>query len=154
MSQTKFHQIRITKAKVIHVQILVPKWEKTKKQEMIFWVIKRGSKGNTDWGRFQGLQIGARGITNRGSFRDFKLWQKDYKLGKKDFKSVQGLQVGEKTLQTCNLKYNIQKDMSFVLGKLNLLKQTGGKCSFLLQFITMKWLFLKRHTSGTSCDNE
>ena len=119
MSQNKFHQIRITKAKVIHVQILVPKWEKTKKQEMIFWVIKRGSKGNTDRGRFQGLQIGARGITNRGSFRDFKSWQKDYKLGKKDFKSVLGLQVGEKTLQTCNLKYNIQKDV-FCFGQTEL----------------------------------
>ena len=29
--QTKFHHIRITKSKVIHVQIPVPKWEKTKK---------------------------------------------------------------------------------------------------------------------------
>ena len=29
-SQTKFHQIRITKSKVVHVQIPLPKWEKRK----------------------------------------------------------------------------------------------------------------------------
>ena len=69
------HQIRITKSKVIHVQIPVPKWEK------IFWVTKRGNKGITNRGRFYGFRIGARGITNRVSFRDFKSGQKDYKLG-------------------------------------------------------------------------
>ena len=51
-SQTKFHQIQITKSKVIHVQISVPKWEKTKKLETIFWVIKRGNKGIRNRGRF------------------------------------------------------------------------------------------------------
>ena len=30
-SQTKFHQIRITKLKVIHVQVPAPRREKTKK---------------------------------------------------------------------------------------------------------------------------
>ena len=62
------------------------------------------------WGKngaIRGLQVGARGITNRGSFRDFKLGQKDYKSGrqgfqireeitkrdKRDFKSGEGLQI-------------------------------------------------------------
>ena len=53
------------------------------------------------------FKIGARGITNRGSFRDFKSRQKDYKSGegfqigaeitnrgKRDFKSGHGLQIG------------------------------------------------------------
>ena len=59
-------------------------------------------------------QVKARGITKRGSFRDFNSWQKDYKSGqgfqigekrfqigaeirnrgKRDFKSRQGLQIG------------------------------------------------------------
>ena len=58
-------------------------------------------------GASRGLQIGARGITNRGNFRDFKLEQKDYKSGhgfqigaeitsrgKRDFKLGQGPQIG------------------------------------------------------------
>ena len=40
-SQTKFRQTRITKSKVIHVQIPVPKWEKTKK-----------------WKKFSGYKMG------------------------------------------------------------------------------------------------
>ena len=32
-SQTKFHQIRITKSNVIHVQISVQKWKKNEKGE-------------------------------------------------------------------------------------------------------------------------
>ena len=48
--------------------------------------------GITNWGRFQGLQIGGRGITNRGSLRDFKLRQKYYNSG-------QGLQTGAKRLE-------------------------------------------------------
>ena len=55
-SQSKFDQIRITKLKVIHAQIPVPKWEKTKK-EKLFWVTKRAIRG---------LQIGA-------GLRDYKL---------------------------------------------------------------------------------
>ena len=50
-SQTKFHQIRITKPKVIHVQIPVSRWEKTK-SEKHFRVTKRGIKGITNRGRF------------------------------------------------------------------------------------------------------
>ena len=34
-SQTKFHQIWITKSKVIHVQVPVTKWKKTKKWEIL-----------------------------------------------------------------------------------------------------------------------
>ena len=43
--------IRITKSKVIHVQFLVPIWEKKKKWEKVFWVTK--------W-EIRGLQIGAK----------------------------------------------------------------------------------------------
>ena len=50
--------MQITKSKVIHVQIAVPKWEKNEKWEKIFWVTKRGNKG----------------ITNRG-IRDYKYRQ-------------------------------------------------------------------------------
>ena len=65
VSQTKFHHIRIVKSKVIHVQIPVPKWEKTKKWEKILWVTKRGNKGITNRGKSdfksgQGLPIGAK----------------------------------------------------------------------------------------------
>ena len=97
-SQTKFHQIRITKSKVIHVQILVPKWKKTEKLKKISGLQNEAIRG---------LQIGARGITNRGSFRDFKSGQKDYRSGqgfqirpeitnrgKRYFQSEQGLQIG------------------------------------------------------------
>ena len=101
-------QIRITNSKVIHVQISVPKWEKTKKSgKKIFWFTKRGNKGIANRGRSQGLQIWARRITNWGSLRDFKSGEKDYKSGQKlkigeneisirgwDFKLGQGLQIG------------------------------------------------------------
>ena len=119
--------IKLTKSKVISVQILEPKWEKAKKWENIFWDAKRGNKIIINRGRFQGLQIGVRGITNRGSLRDFKSGQKDYKLGlrfqigargitnrgslryfksgqkdyklgQKDFKSGQGLQIDTEQL--------------------------------------------------------
>ena len=58
------------------------------------------------------LQIGARRIANRVSLRDFKLGQKDYKSGQglqigarkvinrsRDFKSGQGLQIGADQIQ-------------------------------------------------------
>ena len=75
---TKFHQIRITKSKVIHIQIPKPKWKKTTNCEKDFLITKRGNKR----------------ITNRGSFRDFKLEQKDCKSGKRDFESWQRLPIG------------------------------------------------------------
>ena len=46
------NQVRITKSKVIHVQIPVPKWEKTKSGKKIFWLTKRGNKVIKNWGRF------------------------------------------------------------------------------------------------------
>ena len=80
---------------------------KNKKVGKNFWVIKRGNKEIANQGRFQELQIGARRTTNRGRFRDFKLgqgfqiWAKRFQIGadviirgKRDFKSMQGLQIG------------------------------------------------------------
>ena len=99
-SQIKFHQVRITKSKVIQVQIPVPKWEKKKKWESLFWVAKWGNKGIANRGKFQRLHIPARGITNRGNFRDLKSrqkvtnWSMGFKSGKRDFKSGQRLQIG------------------------------------------------------------
>ena len=99
---------RITKPKVIHAQIPVPKWGKIK-WEKFFW------KQN---GAIRGLQIGigfrdyksgqeklqigtALRISNRG--RDFKSSQRDFKSrqrlqiwGKGDFYSGQRLQTGAK----------------------------------------------------------
>ena len=64
MSQTKFHHLRITKSKVIHVQIPVPKWEKTKK-----------------WEKFSGLQNGAmRGFQIGASFRHYKSGQEGLQI--------------------------------------------------------------------------
>ena len=100
-------QIRIMKLRVIHVQVPVSKWEITIKWKTIFRVTKRGNKGISNWRRFQGLQIGAREITNRGSLNHFKSGQ-EFQIGekrlkirseitnrsKRDFKSWQGLQIG------------------------------------------------------------
>ena len=47
----------------------------------VLGITKRGNKGITILGRFYGLQIRVRRITNRGSLRDFQSGQKDYKLG-------------------------------------------------------------------------
>ena len=58
-------------SKVIHVQISVPKWEKRNSGKKFCGLQHEAIRG---------LQIGARGITNRASFRDFKSGQKDYKL--------------------------------------------------------------------------
>ena len=55
-------------------------------------ITKQGNKGIANWGRFQGLQIGAREITNEGSLMDLKSRQKDYKLG-------QGFQIETKRFQ-------------------------------------------------------
>ena len=86
MSKTKFHHIRITKSKVIHVQIPVPKWEKNEKV----------GKDFLD-GAIKGLQIGV-------SFRDYRSGQEGVQIGAalrissrgkkitnrgRDFKSVQ-----------------------------------------------------------------
>ena len=75
---------------------------------------KQGGKGFNNQDRFQGLQIAARGNTNRSNLRDFKLGQKDYisgqgfqirpkrsqvkakitKWDKRDCKPGQGLRIG------------------------------------------------------------
>ena len=49
--------------------------EKTEKVGKNFWLTKRDNERITNRDRFKGLEIGARGITNRDSFRDFKLRQ-------------------------------------------------------------------------------
>ena len=86
----------------------------------ILGITKWGNKRITNRGRFQGLQTRARGITNRGSLRDFKSGQKDYKSGQifqirakkfqigteitkwgRDFKSGQGLQIGAEPAWFC-----------------------------------------------------
>ena len=46
-------------------------------------------------GAITGLQIGARGITNRNSLRDFK-------SGQKDDKSGQRLQIGAREISICS----------------------------------------------------
>ena len=93
LPKNEFHQIRITKSKVIHIQIPVPKWEKRKKWEKIFWVIR-------------GLQTEARGITNRDSFRDFKSGQKDYKSG-------QGFQIGPEIANRCRTQDRVFYELFF-----------------------------------------
>ena len=67
----------------------------------ILGITKRGNKEITNRGKVQGLQIGERVITNRGSFRDFKSRRKITNPGKeisnrgnRDYKPGQGLQIG------------------------------------------------------------
>ena len=67
-SQTKFHQIRITKPKVIHVQVPVPRRKKTKKWK------KNGYKTEYQNGASRRLQIGP-------GFRDYKSGLKHFKSG-------------------------------------------------------------------------
>ena len=76
VSQTKFHQIQITKSKVIDVKIPLPKWKKT----------KRGNKRIKNQGRFQNLQIGAiLGISNWGKKITNRV--RDYKSGQEGFQN-------------------------------------------------------------------
>ena len=49
--------------------------KKPKKLGKLFWVIKWDNKRITNRVRFERLQIGTRGVTNRGSFRDLKSGQ-------------------------------------------------------------------------------
>ena len=64
-------------------------------------ITKRGNKGITNRGRFQGLQIRARKITNRGSLRDFKLRKKDYKSGQRFQIGAKRFQVGAEITNRC-----------------------------------------------------
>ena len=59
-------------------------------------------------GSIKVLQIGAREITNRGSFRNFKAGKKDYKSGQRDFELGQEeFQIGTEITNWCRteLKY-------------------------------------------------
>ena len=47
----------------------------------IVGITKRGNKEITNWGRFYGLQIGARKAANRGNLWYVKYGQRDCKLG-------------------------------------------------------------------------
>ena len=70
-SQPKFHQIRFTKTKVIHVQIVVPNWEKRKKWE------KTGNKGGYKSRRVTGVTKRAiKGLQVEAGFRDYK-WEQE-----------------------------------------------------------------------------
>ena len=88
------------KIKSIHVQFLLPKWEKTKKWETFSGLQNGGIKGLQIGTGFSDYKLGQEGlqirvalgisnwgkkITNRG---------RNFKLGQRDFKSGQRLQIG------------------------------------------------------------
>ena len=100
------------KSKVIHVQIPVPKREKLKKWEKIFWVTKQDNKGITNQGSLQGLQLRAKGITNSGSFRDFKSGKKDQKSGQRFQIKAKRSQIGARGIS------NWGKDQKSVQSKI------------------------------------
>ena len=101
-SQTKFHQIRITKSKVIHIQVPVTKWKKTKKWEKISGLRNGAIRELQIWADFRdsksglvGLQIGQLKGFKIGAKR-FQIWAKITNRGKshfkdrgRDYKSVQ-----------------------------------------------------------------
>ena len=60
----------------------------------ILGITKRGNKVITNREKFLELQIGARGLTNTGSLRDFKLGQKDYKSGQRFQIGANRFQIG------------------------------------------------------------
>ena len=67
----------------------------------ILGIAKRDNKEIKNQGRFQGLQNGARGITNRGNLRDSKSGQRYFKSGR-DYKSGQDrLQTGAEITNQC-----------------------------------------------------
>ena len=116
-SQTKFHQIRILFMFSFYYQN-----GKKRKRRKTFSELQNGTiKQVTNRGRFQGLQIGAREVTNWDSFRDFQLGKKK-KIqirsgisirGKTDFESGQGLQIrAEHTTPLC---MNYKKNFSLAL---------------------------------------
>ena len=99
-SQTKFHQIRITKSKVIHAQIPVSKCKKQKNGKKISGFQNGAIRGLQIRAAFEisswskkitnhGKEISNRAeITNRGK-RDFN-WGRDYKSGR-NYKWVQNM---------------------------------------------------------------
>ena len=79
--------------------------KKRKNGKIFFWVTKRGIYGITNRGKFQGLQIRARGIINRGSLRDFK-------SGQRDFKSGQRLQIRARRISNRGRNYKLVQNNS------------------------------------------
>ena len=130
-SETTFRQIWITKSKVIHVQIPVSKWEKTKKWEKIFGLHNgaiRGlhiGAGFRDYrSRQEGVQIGtALEISNRGKKIPNRGW--DFKSGQGDFKSGQRLQIGARGISNRGRDYKLVQ---------NILKRIFQNMSERLQF--------------------
>ena len=78
-------------------------------------------------GAIKELQIGARKITNRENFRDFKSEQKDYisvrdfKSGQKDFKLEQRLQIGAREISNRGRVYKFQSKSTFIADKRGIL---------------------------------
>ena len=69
---------------------------------------------------FSGLKIGERGMTNKGSLRDFKLGQKITNRGgglksrQKDFKSREDrFQIGPGITNRCRTSHRLKKHLHF-----------------------------------------
>ena len=131
-SETKFRQIRITKSKVIHVQIPVSKREKAKKCEKKFGLHNgaiRGlhiGAGFRDYrSRQEGVQIGAAlEISNRGKKITNTSW--DFKSGQGGFKSGQRLQIEARGISNRGRDYKSVQ---------NILKRIFQNMSERLQFL-------------------
>ena len=131
-SETKFHQIRITKLKVIHVQIPASKWEKTKKWGKKFGLhngaIRRlyiGAGFRDYRSKQERLQIGeALEISNRDKKITNRGW--DFKLEQRDFKSGKRLQIGTRGISNRGRDYKLLQ---------NKLKRIFQNMSERLQFL-------------------
>ena len=71
----------------------------------ILGITKRGIKGITNRGRFQGLHIGAQRDYKKGELKGFQIGAKRLQIGEReianwgrDFKSGKGLQIGTEQL--------------------------------------------------------
>ena len=125
-SQIKFHGTRIAKSKIIHVQTPVPKLGKTKSGRKI---------SGLQNGTIRGLHIGARGITNRGSFRDFRSRQKDCKSRQEGFQNQYRTQGTLGRVRGRNLNKNMQVGSTSGYDENNL-GLTTAKISLLSRPIT------------------
>ena len=114
-SETKSHQIRITKSKVIHIQIPVQKWEKLKSGKK-FSGLQKGAISvlliEEDFRDYQsgqdGLQIGeALRISNWG--QKITIRGRDLKLGQRDFKLGQRLQIGARRISNQDRDYDAEQ---------------------------------------------
>ena len=109
------HQIRITKSKVIHIQIPVQKWEKLKSGKK-FSGLQKGAISvlliEADFRDYQsgqdGLQIGeALRISNWG--QKITIRGRDLKLGQRDFKLGQRLQIGARRISNQDRDYDAEQ---------------------------------------------